>query len=210
MRAFLQDRIRLVRELLTDGPAVAYGDLVLILTAVISACAAIRWPGRGIDRKRFVELLVRESPESFHASWISVPALINTGHVAEADTAYGKPGQSTRIFRDDEIDMAFEDAKATFKDVASDQIKRCSYAVLIYEWLRCGFAHEYCAHENTTELAPSRQAARVSYIGRGTPEGHTRKVLFHLDYLIELAEYHASNLTESPKQQPAVWWIEAA
>ena len=58
MRSFLLDRIRLVNELIAGGPRVEYADFVLILTAVLSACSARRWPGRGIDRNRFVELLV--------------------------------------------------------------------------------------------------------------------------------------------------------
>jgi len=45
MRTFLQDRIHLVNELIVGGPEMAYADLVLIQTAVLSGCGAHRWPG---------------------------------------------------------------------------------------------------------------------------------------------------------------------
>ena len=117
MRHFLEDRIRLVRELIASDISVAYGDLVLILTAVISSCAAARWPGRGIDRRRFIELLVQLSPPDAHTNWVCVPALINSKLVAEADTPYG-PGESTRIFRDEDIDLELSAAHARYAAVS--------------------------------------------------------------------------------------------
>ena len=136
MRSFLCDRIRLVRELLADdAPDVCYADLVLILTAVMSACAAKRYPGDGIDRKRFVELLVRESPNEHHLSWICVPALLVSGDISEADTPWGKLGHSTRVFCDDEIDLSFADARKAYPLLTTKQTKNCSYAALIYKWL---------------------------------------------------------------------------
>ena len=182
--------------------------MVLILTAVISACAAARWPGRGSDRKRFVELLVRHSLPETHTTWVCVPALINSSLVAEADTPYG-PGESTRIFRDDEIDLDLPAAQVRYPNVSPTNLKRCTYATLIYECLRCGYAHEYCARENITHVPPSRYNARLSYIGRGTPDGLKRMISIHLDYLIHLAHYHATNVAETPDSVPGQWWIDA-
>lgn len=209
MRHFLEDRIRLVRELVDSDISVAYGDLVLILSAVMSSCAAARWPGNGIDRRRFVELLVKLSPSDAHTNWVCVPALINLNLVAEADTPYGR-GENTRIFRDHEIDLDLTVAQSTYSTVSLRDLKRCTYAVLIYEWLRCGYAHEYCPHENITHVPPSRYNARLSYIGRLMPEGISRMVSFHLDYLIELAQFHAANCPERPDPRPREWWIDVA
>src|SRR6266487_5039275 len=111
MRSFLLDRIRLVNELIAGGPRVDYADLVLILTAVISACAARRWRGRGIDRNRFVELLIRLSPPDAHCDYVCLVSLLRAGHISERDTPWGLSfGDFTRIFRDDEIDLSFPDA----------------------------------------------------------------------------------------------------
>ncbi len=208
MRQFLEDRIRLVRELIDSDVSVAYGDLVLILSAVISSCAAARWPGRGNDRRRFVELLIQYSPADAHTNWVCVPALINSNLIAEADTPYG-PSENTRIFRDDEVDLELTAAQAKYASVLLGDLKRCTYAVLIYEWLRCGYAHEYCPHNNITHVPPSRYNARLSYIGRGTPNGLKRMISFHLDYLIDLAQHHVADYADAPEPTPRQWWIDA-
>ncbi len=211
MREFLLDRIRLVRELLESDIEIAHSDIGLILCSVLSACAAERWPGRGIDRARFIELLVTHSRADMRADWICVPALIVNGHVVESDTPYGAGGQSTRIFRGDEIDLDLNACRSKYSNVSVRDCKSCSYAALIYGWLRCGYAHQYAPHVNITHYPPSRHNARVSYIGRGTPDGGlTRMVSFHLDYLIALTEYHADNVASTPDSNPAEWWINAA
>ena len=210
MREFLQDRIRLVRELLhDDAPQVAYGDLALILCSVISACAAVRWPGRGSDRNRFVELLVQHSPADHHTSWISVPALINRDHLLEDDTPY-RHGNATRIFCGDQIDLPYDQARLQFPSISAQQLKAVSYAALIYTWLRCGYAHEYCPHDSVTEVPASRYEARVSYIGRNDGVRIKRMASFHLDYLIAVADHHASQLPDSPSPQPTDWWYDLA
>lgn len=208
MKQFLENRVKLVKKLVSSVEGVSYSDIVLIITAIISACSSIKWPGTGIDKKRFIELLVNYSPSSFRTSWISIPALINSGLLDESDTEYGKPGQKTRVFKDDEIDLSLSDANNQYPQIQIKDLKKHSYASLIYEWLRCGYAHEYCPHSSITEVQASRDKARVSYIGRITNERIERMVSFHLDYLINIAEYHVSNLADSSIPQPQQWWLE--
>lgn len=73
MQSFLQGRIDLVKALREASLPVTQQDLELILSAVISACAACRWPGDGFDRKRFVESLIRfgspETPPGLRQHW---------------------------------------------------------------------------------------------------------------------------------------------
>ena len=208
MEKFLRGRLDLVNVRADDVPGANYSDLVLIITAVLSACASVRWPGTRIDKKRVIELLVRHSPEDAHASWVSVPALIYEGLLAEIDTPYGGPGESTRIFCDHEIDLALDDAKTKYAHVSSRQLRKHSYASLIYEWLRCGYAHKYCPHESINEVPASKRNARVSYIGRGTLQGLERRISFHFDYLMELAQHHVSILPQTPSPAPSMWWID--
>jgi hypothetical protein len=78
---------------------------------------------------------------------------------------------------------------------------------LIYEWLRCGYSHEYCPHENITHVPASNHKARISYIGRLANSRIKRMVSFHLDYLISLAEYHISILPSNYSPRPSFWWI---
>ena len=208
MKLFLENRVRLVKKLIHDVEEVSYADVVLILTAVISACSSVKWPGTGIDKKRFVELLVNHSPSNFRTSWVSIPALINSGLLNESDTKYGEPGQETRIFKDDEIDLSLSDARVHYPQIPGRDLRKHSYASLIYEWLRCGYAHEYCPHSSITEVQASREKARVSYIGRSSNGLIKRMVSFHLDYLIDLTEHHVLNLIDSSIPQPQQWWLE--
>jgi len=202
MQKFLEGRINLVKDLLRSDMDVTYGDIVLITCAVLSACAAHRWPKqtKSSDQKRFTRLLVEHSPPEFRTSWVSIPSLLNDGLISERETLWGTPGHECLILCDDEIDLCMEDAIATFPQIPREKVQQYSYACLIYAWLRCAYSHEYCPHVNITEVQASRKAARVSYIGRLSHGKIKRMVAFHLDYLVSLAEYHVSVLpADAPK-----------
>lgn len=207
MRQYLWGRIELAERLFREVPGGTYADAILITTAVLSACASHRWPGKHGDRKRFVEMLVRHSTW-YRTEWVSVPALINSGFIDEGDTPYGEPGKSCRIYCDDEIDLSFEDARRMYPHVPLKALVAHCYASLIYEWLRCGYAHEYVPHENITHVPASRRQARVSYIGRSVDGKTQRMVSFHLDYLVSLAKHHVSILPDEKCERPLKWWIE--
>jgi hypothetical protein len=183
---------------------------VLILCAILSACAARHWPAKKerIDKKRFVELLIIHSPADFHISWISVPSLLNDGLISNDQTPYGKPGNATRIYCDDEIDLGLEEAIIKYSQVQPNKLQRHCYASLIYERLRCGYSHEYCPDEGITQFPPSNREARISYIGRLVNGKIKRMLGFHLDYLIRLAEYHVSILPNICSSRPSCWWTD--
>ena len=207
MQKFLQGRIDLVKSLIDSDSSVHYADLVLILCSVLSACAERRWTGEYIDKKRVIELLVRYSPDKFRTSWVSVPSLIYDGLISESQTPYGKPGNMTRIYIDDEIDLSLEDAFKKYPRVSAKNLRQHCYAYLIYKRLRCGYSHEYWHHESITHVPPSNKKTRVSYIGRLSDTKIKRMSSFHLDYLISLAEYHVFNLPNSFSEHPPSWWI---
>jgi hypothetical protein len=207
MERFLKGRLDLARALSSDVPGASYGDVVLIITAILSACASLRWPGRGIDKKRFIELLVQNSPMDLHTSWVSIPGLIDQGYISEEETPY-RGGNFTRVFRDDEVDLPLREVSIKYPNIPIKQLRQHCYASLIYEWLRCGYAHQYCPHENITPVPATRKQARVSYIGRLIGETHKRMVSFHLDYLMSIADHHISILPSEPSSQPLTWWID--
>jgi len=208
MDRFLRGRLDLAEYLASNVTAGAhYADVVLIITAVLSACASIRWPGKGIDKKRFIELLVKHSPVEYHTSWISIPSLINAGFIKEDDTPY-KGGNAARIFRGEEIDLCIEDVIKRYPNVPREELRKHCYASLIYEWLRCGYAHEYCPHVNITHVPASREDARVSYIGRSLGNKRKKMVSFHLEYSFQIARHHTTILPSREAQRPETWWIE--
>ncbi|MDI6449482.1 hypothetical protein [Anaerobaca lacustris] len=196
MQRFLEGRMSFVRDLLRSDVDVTYGDIVLVTCAVLSACAAHRWPraGRDSDKKKFTRLLIEHSAPEFRTSWISIPSLLNDGLIGEGETPWGTPGSECRIFCDDEIDLALQEAVARFPQITPQKIREYSYASLIYKLLRCAYSHEYRPHVSINEVEASRREARISYIGRISANGTERRVSFHLEYLIRLAEYHVSIL----------------
>ena len=208
MRAFFQDRIRLVNDLIVGGPEVAYADLVLILTAVLSGCAAHRWPGKNIDQRRFVELLIQHSPAEMHCDYVCLAALLRSKLIGLRDTPWGVPGEFTRIFRDDEIDVPLSKAQTQFPQVSTRDLKRHTYASLIYSWLRCPYAHEYTTKGVTSHMPATASAQRVSYIGRMLDRGITYIATFHLDYILALAAHHASQAPNVAHPLPAAWWLD--
>lgn len=209
MQSFLQGRIDLVKALRDSSLPVTQQDLELILSAVISACAACRWPCEGFDRKRFVESLIRFGSPELHLDYVSTGALLELGVVSDSETPWGVFGQEIRIFTGDEIDGTISDMAKKYPKVSTRDLKRASYANRIYEWLRCGYAHNYWAAGNTTHVAPSDRPAQISYIGRREPNGtRVRIASFHLDYLISVAEEQVATLPESKLKKPDQWWID--
>lgn len=188
-----------------------YADLVLILTAVLSACSAFRWPGRRFDRDRFVELLIRFSRPDAHCDYVSLLSLMQAGLISEHDTPWGSVGKFTRILRDDEIDLGFSSAQARFPNIPTLKLKQHTYAALIYDWLRCPYAHEYCMGDITTHLPASKRPARISYIHGSSSHGTATHIAsFHLDYLLSLATHHAKSVCDTPDPKPQVWWLKIA
>jgi len=199
MQRFLEERIDFVKCLYRSDMDVSYGDIVLIVCAVLSACAAYRWPRKPKERKdkeKFIRLLTDFSTPEFRTSWISIPSLLNDKQINQNDTPWGMPGNECRIFCDDEIDLSIEEAREKYPKIPERILKNYSYASLIYEMLRCNYSHEFCPHTNITEVQASRNDARISYIGRMSDGRIKRMVAFHIDYLIRLAEYHVSILPE--------------
>lgn len=210
MQEYLQGRIRLAKRRAESGDLGAcYADVALILCAIISACAAARWCADNIDRRRFIELLIRHSDASFRTAWTSIPSLINAGLIDLADTPFGGQGQDDRIYIGDEIDCHLLEAQNRFRSIQSEDLRRYCYGSLTYSQLRCGYAHEYRGGDWTTSVAPSRRKCQISYIGRRMADGATRRMFcFDLDYLLALAEFHVSNIAAAPQPKPLHWWVD--
>src|SRR5512138_640924 len=53
----------------------SYAEACIIMASVISGIASDLWPGKGLDRKRFVELWARYADPALSPNLISVPLL---------------------------------------------------------------------------------------------------------------------------------------
>jgi hypothetical protein len=106
MRDFLQGRIDLVKALRDSSLPVTHHDFGLILTAVISACAACRWPGEGFESKAVCRIIdsIQLAP-SFTLISLALGRFLSWGS-SPTQTPWGTPDQEIRIFTGDEIDRA--------------------------------------------------------------------------------------------------------
>jgi hypothetical protein len=94
MQSFLQGRIDVVKALRDSSLPFDRADLELILTAVMSACAACRWPGKTFDQKRFVQSLIQFSSPELHLDYVSTGALLELRVISESQTPWGEPGSN--------------------------------------------------------------------------------------------------------------------
>ena len=204
---YFRKKIAYAESLCVTESKADYSDVCIVLCAILSACAAIRWPGKNIDKARFIELLIMHSKPEHGLDLVSIPTLMNDKLIHYSDTPYSKPGQSNRIFIDEEIDLRFSDAKSKFKNLDEKELKSRTYASLIYEWIRCGYAHEYLLGGYACQVPASRQKARVSYIQR-IEKDHSSTVMmsFHLDYLFEISQHHVEILPGLAEPEPLKWW----
>jgi hypothetical protein len=209
MQTYLQGRIDLVKALRASSLPFISEDLELILTAVMSACAACRWPGKGFDRNRFVESLIQFGSPELHLDYVSTGALLEIGVISDRQTPWSDPGKRLRIFRGEEIDGPISAMAKRYPTVTTLQFKQACYANRIYEWLRCGYAHTYLAAGNTTSVQPSDLPAQISYITERAEDGSLARVAkFHLDYLIDVAQGQVSTLPKAKLLEPPKWWID--
>ena len=148
MNRWLGDRIELAQDICNGHPRGTYDDGALILCAAINCMASCVYPGRGIDRRRFVELVVNYGGRSRLTDWISIPVL-HSRLVAKGIRDLEQRFESlceTRVLVDVDIDQSLADLSSGFPGLVASQsklVRKCSYANLIYEQLRCGYAHEF-------------------------------------------------------------------
>lgn len=209
-QAFLQGRIDLVKKLRESSSVmVTYHDLVLILTAVISACAACRWPGEGFDQKRFVESLIQFGSPELNLDHVSTGSLLQLGVISLSESPWGIFGQELNVFPGDQIDGPIQSMAERYQRVTLKQFKQASYANRIYECLRCSYAHNYWPDDYTTEDQTYDFPAQISYSrcrdrdGKEIIEAH-----IHLDYLIDVAQQQVSKLIEGSLERPTKWWLK--
>lgn len=214
-----------IAEALSRGEAGGtYSESTILVCAALSALSAEIWPGRGIDRKRFVELLVRLGASTTISRSISVPLLVQhlavTGDQANAAalTKALLAFSPTRIVTGPEVDRAEAEVLALCPSLDLKAIREHSYACLLYEEVRCSYAHEYRPGNRADSWAMTQYIGQaVSYVNRllepGTPRTG-RFIHFHIEWLSQMAVNLAGsvdNLASTiPRPVSAAWWIDGA
>jgi hypothetical protein len=206
---------------LSRGEAGAgYAEAAILLCAMLSALAAETWAGRGIDRARFIELLVRIGPTSEDCKTISVPLLVQhlaaSSRQAEAQTlerAFSYPAGS-RIVTGPDVDRAEADVLTLCPTLDLKEVRRFSYAFVLYSEVRSSYAHEYRAGNLANSWpATTLEDQKVSYVNLfEAPSDTRRQVHFHVEWFAQLAAQVALTIdgiaSTLPRAQPPIWWCD--
>lgn len=215
-----------------------YLEAYLIVSSLISGLAAVAWPGRGKDHKRFVELLAHHAVTATSACRVSIPFLLRSrrrsGHTQDVaaleQLRAGLVGfaHDDRIVTGDDVDCTEDEALTACPSLDLSALRDCSYANILYEYVRCGVVHEYQLSNEATSVPMSSRTADVSYSNMliihrpvdtrsihdgGRRMGTTlRQIHFSLGWLATLVLSVASSLDATaprpPFDDPSTWWLD--
>jgi hypothetical protein len=215
-RKWAQSKNEIALKLETGQCGGSYGEAVIILCAVLSTLAAEVWPGRGIDRVRFVELLSDFAPQRFNATRISIPLLVgylranDRGVESEAIRSVFLNYDQSRILTGDDVDKSEAEILTICPALSSKELREHSYANLLYREIRSGYVHEYRPRQRAYPWAMTRREdATVSYIN--WIDNPDRSIHFHLHWISELTLAVAQAVDAIadilPQRTPQSWWV---
>jgi len=222
LQEWSQSKIDLASRLSSGECGGSYAEAVIIICNVLSAISADIWPGRNIDKKRFVELLFKYSNSMESCETISVPLLIDTfrecGNIKLANKLKMEllPFSDTRVITGNDSDKTIGDLKTDYPEIEITVLKRHSYSCILYEDIRSGYAHEYQpgGRADSWPMSSDRDNCLVSYTNRLTNAGTVNRLIhFNVSWLVRLAGEVVGNLVkENPMPtftRYTSWWLEA-
>jgi len=195
----------------------SYSEAIIVLCATLSAMAAEVWPGERIDRKRFVQLLIQFSNQPPFAATISVPLLVSflridgrNVEVAALKSALLNFGGS-RVVTGKHVDRGEDDVLTICPSIQRSQLRKHSYANILYERVRSPFIHEYRPGAKTSSWPMTDYAdAKVSYVNWiDDPDRH---IFIHTKWLVSLVREVGirADLEQKsfPRAMPSSWWVD--
>ena len=191
-----------------------YGDVTLIFNSIMSGMATECWPGKEIDRKRFIEILVLVVNETAN---ISIPRFLeyldSEGKISDKNKIkeqFMAGIMDCQVIHGKEVDSP-ESMILPFlpPDFKLKHLRQYSYASILYSEIRCGYSHEAKpGKQAASRLMSIIKADGVSY----ETIGGQRLVYFNLewlaDILIRCAEHLDNNEDNLPLNRPSNWWAE--
>ena len=217
-RNWVTEKCQVAQRLSRGEAGGSYAEAAILACATLSALAAELWEGRSIDQVRFIEMLVRLGPEAGTCDTISVPLLTQhleasgrEAHCRQLERAFSVPSIS-RVLTGPEVDRSESEIIALCPALDLVEIRRFSYASILYSEVRSSYAHEYRPGERADSWPMTmQQDQKVSYINRLDDDLQTRRLVhFHFEWLtalpIELAGVVDSLAPALPQSHPKVWW----
>lgn len=173
-RQWYSGKVQLADKLVEDHGNNAVSDAEILLCCVNSALAASMWPGKRIDKRRFTQFLVEFAPKEAEVRTISIPVLTarleDNGNTTSAQALIQEfyPRSDVEVLKACEIDQTEATVSAILPDLSIREIRRSSYAAIIYTDLRCGLVHEHHLSSYLSSVGASDAANVPSYENRLT------------------------------------------
>jgi hypothetical protein len=217
-RDWVTEKCQVAARLSQGEAGGGYAEAVILICAALSALSAELWDGRGIDRCRFIEMLVRVGHNTSDFTTVSIPLLVqhldNSSRKSEAlqmQRAFSLPS-SARVVTGPEVDKSEKDVLSICPQLDLKEVRRFSYASILYSEIRSSYAHEYRSGELADSWPMTMLAdQQVSYINRMTDDSEMRRLVhFHVEWLAQIAIELASAVDnlEVTLPRPPVWWID--
>jgi hypothetical protein len=204
-----------------------YAEGALILCAAISAMAACWRPGGAIDRKRFIEATVCFRGGEADPTMVSGPLLAH-----KSDPWRQRLKVSRKSFyltgSQDKPESEVLDLCGGASASLKKEIRKYSYASLLYQEVRCGFVHEYrvgrkAAEDDSLRSVFNVESSEISYVNRQSSGAvmPSRHIHFPLDWIARIAASIARGLDAECMRQnkrifeeldgkQSLWWIDGA
>jgi hypothetical protein len=221
---FANNRITIANALERGALGAGYYEASILLLSALSGIAAIMWPGKQKDRKRFIELLVAHAPSTLHVTNISTALLVqnflNSGDSRLISAAHlikvkYLPPHHSQIITGEESDGPEDEILSDCPSLTKKDIREFSYANLLDSEVRCGLMHEFSLGKYATSHPMTERDAMISYtnvLGANGQAKEYKQIHFHYDWLRKLAEATASTVAalniQLPLSDQNPWWID--
>jgi hypothetical protein len=217
--AWVEEKIAVASAVANGCCGGGYDEGAIILCAVISAMSALAWPGKGgIDKKRFVEAVIKFHPANLDPTLISVPLLAEA--LSGCELRLQVPRKSFHLLGSgqDRTEIEILSAFPQLRDKM--KLREYSYVHLLYEQVRCGFAHNYKIGDKASNSDQVRDIFRVGSAEVSYPSDGKRRVYFSLEWISDLAKSVGRGLDcecanrikpifdDLNLPEPSQWWID--
>ena len=211
---FVDNKISLCQKILDSKIGGSYFEVYLILSSVISGIASLIWPGRGIDRKRFVELLIRFDSSENEFSRISTPLLLdNFKNSSITNIEVFKKYQEfqvSRILTGSEIDFNENYIVNVTKEIVIKDLRSFSYANIFYSEVRSSIVHQYELSKIASLFPMTIRRELVSY--NNYLEKPNRRICFNIQEMMNRIKLISTNVFREikmvPQKTPISWWVD--
>jgi hypothetical protein len=219
-QSFVEQKIKTAKTIADGCCEGTYAEGSLILCSIISAMAAIAWPGNHIDKRRFVEIIIRY-PLEIDPKKVSKPLLAQDSKVSNLTLGIS----NIAYYLTEDIDLNETEVLHLCPNLTRSEIRKYSYAHLLYEQIRCSYAHEYRIGHKAKDHDSLRPMARIndsaiSYVNENRGTTLYRGIHFPIKWIASVAQGVARGLDNEPSNKgkmpfedlwleiPTPWWLD--